>query len=121
MGVITTTNSNYCIIITTCNNNNIKEKIINELLNKKLCACIQTSNIESSYCFENKINHDVEILLRIKTKKEMYSQIEEVIKNMHNYKTPQIISIPILEGSKEYLDWIDQSCYSFSLEKIHKL
>lgn len=103
-------NYRYCIILTTCNNENIKDKIVKSLLDNKLSACIQTSNVESCYHFEGNINQDKEILLKIKTRKSLYPKVKDMIKKLHDYKIPQIISIPIIDGDKDYLVWIDQCC-----------
>lgn len=103
-------NSRYCIILTTCNNKHIKDKIVKYLLDNKLSACIQTSNVESYYHFEGNINQDKEILLKIKTRKSLYLKVENIIKKLHDYKVPQIISISIIDGDKDYLNWIDQYC-----------
>jgi periplasmic divalent cation tolerance protein len=42
----------------------------------------------------------------IKTRQELYEQVEESIKALHPYETPEIIAIPILSGSNDYLKWI---------------
>ena len=97
----------YSIILTTCNNNKVKKEIINHLLNKNLTACIQVKKIESYYIWNNKIQQDDEYQLIIKTVAINYFKIEKIIKDFHDYKTPQIIQIPITEGSKDYLKWID--------------
>ncbi len=39
----------------------------------------------------------------------LYKEIEEYIKNNHSYEIAQLIAIPILKGSKEYLNWIDEN------------
>ena len=45
----------------------------------------------------------------MKSKESLYSEIEKEIKQYHSYETPQIIVIPIINGSKDYLDWIDET------------
>jgi periplasmic divalent cation tolerance protein len=100
-------NQEYCLVMTTCNDKNIKRKIIDNLLSKKLCACIQVKEIESYYNWEGEIKNDNEYLLMIKTTQEFYLLIEKEIKSLHDYQTPEITSIPISNGSENYLKWID--------------
>lgn len=95
-------------IITTFDNYKLAEKVGNELLKKKLCACFQIIGpIKSIYWWEGKILESNEWICFMKTVKENFKSVETTIKSLHNYKIPEIISIPILDISKEYLGWIN--------------
>lgn len=59
-------------------------------------------------CWQGKIVTDQEYLLQMKSKKELFKEIEQTIKANHSYETPQIVAYDIVAGSKEYLDWIEQ-------------
>ena len=48
-----------------------------------------------------------EWLCLIKTREELFEKVEAAIKKMHSYETPEIIAVPIVKGSKEYLIWLD--------------
>jgi len=97
----------YIIVFVTAPNNKVK-KIIDQLLTKKLVACINViKNVSSYYWWENKICTDKESLLIIKTKKVLFKKLLNEIKKVHPYKVPEIISIEIKEGNKEYLNWIN--------------
>lgn len=99
----------YCIVITTCDNENIKDKIINNLLEKKLAACIQVSKVDSHYFWKGKIENTNEFLLNIKTKQDFYCDVEKCILENHSYETPEIILIPIEKGYNDYLKWIEEN------------
>ncbi len=98
----------YCVIVTTCENENKTKKIIDKLLNNKLATCIQTTQVTSHYSWKGKVEHQPEIMLLIKTRVSLYQEIEELIKKNHNYDTPEIIQLPIQNGSKDYFDWIEE-------------
>lgn len=100
--------SQYSIIMTTCPSIEIAKGIIDGLLNKKLAACIQSLDIKSNYFWQGSINEDKEVLLLIKTKKELYNEIQEFIKDNHSYEIPEIIEVPITSGFLGYLNWIDE-------------
>ena len=47
--------------------------------------------------------------LLFKTRRDKYEKLLELVKTLHSYETPEIISLDILDGNKEYLSWIDES------------
>jgi len=99
----------YCIILTTCPDNKEARELASGLLKEKLAACVQLNPVTSYYSWKKEQNIDTEIRLTIKTKAGLYEKIERFIKTHHSYEVPQIVQIPIDEGSDEYLDWIDEN------------
>jgi len=98
----------YAVVMTTAASVEEAQKITDSLLEKKLAACVQLINISSHYFWDNTICNSPEILLLIKCKASLYSQIEECIKSDHSYDVPEIICVPILNGAPPYLNWIDE-------------
>lgn len=100
--------NNYIMITTTFDNLEEANTIINILLEKRLVSCCQLSDIKSSYHWKGKIEHTKEYLLQMKSKKNLYKEIEtEILKN-HSYETPQLVVYDIVNGYEKYLNWIDQ-------------
>jgi len=99
----------YCIILTTCPDNEEADRMASELIKQKLAACVQLSPVTSYYSWEGNQHSDAEIRLLIKTRSRLYESVEHFIKQHHSYDVPQIVQIPILEGSDEYLDWVDEN------------
>jgi periplasmic divalent cation tolerance protein len=99
----------YCIIITTCERKNEAKALALKIIDEKLAACVQISSIQSYYSWNGKIENGQEYKLLIKTRNKLYDHLEIFIKKNHPYEVPQIIKIPIQEGSDEYLDWIDET------------
>lgn len=100
------------LIETTLPDKESANKLTNILLEKKLCACIHMSQIESSYIWQGKIEHSPEILLKIKTLKELIKPIEETIKNNHPYEIPEIIATEIIYAEDKYKNWVKTSLKS---------
>ncbi len=98
----------FIVIQTTTNDGNIASLISNILLEKKLAACIQKYEIESLYRWRDKIEKDREIILNIKTKSSFFKEIEKIIKENHNYEVPEIIALPIINISIDYLNWLKE-------------
>ena len=101
--------NNYIQIQTTFEKRGEALEFAERLLAAKLVADGQISEIFSIYNFENKGCSHQEFLLTMKTKAELFGKCEEFIKERHKYKVPQIIAVPIKNGSKDYLDWITKS------------
>ena len=98
------------IVQTTCEDINEAKKIAKILLDEKLAACIQISDVQSLYIWKDKLCNDNEKLLSIKTKKKNFKKIQRKIKENHSYDLPEIISIEIEDASKEYKKFIGESC-----------
>ena len=96
----------YIMITTTFDNKDEANKISELLLKERLVSCCQISNIISSYHWKGKIEHAEEYLLQMKSKKELYKQIEKIILENHSYETPQLVAYDIIDGYKDYLNWI---------------
>lgn len=94
------------IIQTTTNKKKEAKHISSILIKKNLAACIQISKVKSLYMWKNKIENEKEFLLTIKTKKCHFKEIRNIIKNIHSYDLPEIISFKIQKSSKEYKEYI---------------
>lgn len=98
----------YIVIMTSCSDKETKKKIIDKLLSEKLAACIQVSDIKSYYTWKGKVENSDEFLLLIKTRKSLFPKAKASIKENHNYDTPEIISLDIEEGHRDYFQWINE-------------
>ena len=98
----------YIMITTIFDNKDEANKISELLLKERLVSCCQISNITSSYYWKGKIEHTEEYLLQMKSKKELYNQIEKIILENHSYETPQLVAYDIIDGYKGYLNWIGE-------------
>ncbi|MBN1474272.1 MAG: divalent-cation tolerance protein CutA [Syntrophaceae bacterium] len=86
------------------------QKIARYLIEQKLAACAQILGpIESTYIWKDKVETAGEWLCLIKTRKNMFGKVEAAIKKLHPYETPEIITVPIKQGSAQYLQWIEHS------------
>ena len=98
----------YIQVITTTEKKEDAEKITGVLIEKRLAGCVQIIGpIASTYWLKNNIEKAEEWLCFIKSRGNLYKKIEDCIREIHPYETPEIICLPILEGSKDYLKWLD--------------
>jgi periplasmic divalent cation tolerance protein len=94
------------IVQTTCSTKDEAKKIAKVLIEEKLAACVQLSQIESFYNWQEKFCSDNETLLNIKTRKDNFDKIKSKILELHSYDLPEIIQLDIANASEEYLKFI---------------
>ncbi len=85
-------------------------KIARKLIDEKLAACVNiTAPVQSIYRWEGKVTADKEFLMLIKTTRDLFPEIAAEISLIHSYHTPEIICLPIIDGSSNYLEWLAES------------
>jgi periplasmic divalent cation tolerance protein len=99
--------SRYVMVITTCADDEQATQLATALVDKKLAACVQASNITSTYRWKGAVETAGEVRLLIKARYSDYRAIEALIKSTHSYETPEILAVPVITGSAAYLEWID--------------
>jgi len=100
-------NDNYCIVMTTTDHPSDADQLARVLVTEKLAACVQILPITSYFSWEQELQQDSELLLLIKTRSELYPQVETAILKHHCYEVPEVILLPINQGYLPYLEWID--------------
>jgi len=95
------------VIVTTTEKKEDAEKIAEQLVKKRMCACAQVSGpINSWYWWEGKVESSEEWQVKLKTVAEKYGEVEEAIKAIHPYDLPQIVALPVANALKAYTDWV---------------
>jgi len=77
------------------------------LVENRLAACVNITDVTSVYEWKGKIENDSEKLLIIKTVESKFSELEQFIKKNHSYECPEIIAMEVKVGSEEYIDWVN--------------
>jgi periplasmic divalent cation tolerance protein len=100
----------FIIALVTCANKKEALSIKERLLKKKTVACVNLlENVSSFYWWMGKIDSGKEVLLLIKSERKLLNLIIKIVKQNHSYKVPEIIALPIIGGSSDYLKWISDS------------
>ncbi len=98
------------VIMVTAANRRECRKIARHLVEAKLAACVNIAQkMESIYSWQGKIAEEKEFLLLIKSTRELFPEIAAAISSLHSYHTPEIICLPIIEGSLNYMQWLGES------------
>lgn len=95
------------LVLTTLPDRARAEALARELLAARLAACVQIgATLHSLYHWRGEIETAEEIPVAIKTRTELYARVEEFIGAHHPYELPEIVAVPITDGSPAYIDWI---------------
>ena len=77
------------------------------LVSDRLAACVNIiDNINSMYWWQGEIQDDMEVIIIAKTKESLVPELIEKVKSMHSYDCPCIVSLPIVDGNKAFLEWV---------------
>jgi periplasmic divalent cation tolerance protein len=98
-----------CMVLATCPDRDEARLLAKGLIDGQLAACVQLSEVESFYRWKEKTCIDPEVRLVIKTLNRLTGRVEQFIKAHHSYDLPQIVQVPIIGGSDEFLGWIKTS------------
>ncbi len=97
------------IVLTTVPTLEFAKILANSLVKDKLAACINiVPKVISVFEWEEDLCEEEELLLIIKTTQNKYSKLESKIVATHPYEVPEVIALPIKEGSPIYLEWLNK-------------
>ena len=96
------------LILTTAPSVKEAQRIAEALLKKKLCACVSwSSKTKSMFFWSGKLQKADEVQLFIKAPKNSFEKIKKEIIKIHSYEVPEIIEVPVSNGEKKYIAWVN--------------
>ncbi len=102
-------NTEYIMVFVTTANKAEAEKISQALLKERLIACANIVNPVTSFFFwSGKIDRAEECLVVMKSRRDLFLELVERLKGLHSYEVPEVLALPIVEGSTAYLDWMSE-------------
>jgi periplasmic divalent cation tolerance protein len=85
------------------------DRLAQGLVEERLAACVnRIGPIQSVYRWEGKVEQSEEQLLIIKTERGLFSALEKRVRELHSYSVPEIVALPIIDGSQDYLRWLGE-------------
>ena len=101
--------SNTIAVFTTTDSLEEARELTKTLVEQKLAACAQISEIESFYTWDKEVQNDQEFRIMFKTTKDKYKDVEKAILKIHSYDLPAIYAVDVDELYKPYGDWVNES------------
>lgn len=101
--------TDFIVVLITAPGEEEAAKLANDLVASRLAACVNIiRNIRSIYRWQGKIEDESEVLMLVKTREELFRDLEKRVKKLHPYTVPEIIALPLIRGSEAYLGWLEQ-------------
>lgn len=83
------------------------DRIAAEVVSRRLAACAQVvAPISATYWWEGEVQRSEEWLLLMKTTADRFDDLAACVRELHSYEVPEIVAVPIVRGTPEYLEWI---------------
>ncbi len=102
--------TDVCTVLTTCGSEETALTIASALVDQGYAACVNIlPSVKSYYFFKGETHLDEEVMLIVKTAKELYPKVAEVITDLHTYEVPEILMLPVEQGAEPFMDWIRSS------------
>lgn len=103
------TSSEAVVILMTAPSAKEAQKIAHHLVDERLVACVNiVSSVQSIFYWQGKVCDEKEVLLICKSREALFEHISRRVKELHTYTVPEIIALPIIKGSEDYLRWIGE-------------
>lgn len=97
------------VVYITAPNEEDAVKISRAVVEERLAGCVNiVKGIRSIYSWQGKIEDDSEVLMIAKTQRHLFGSLKKRVKELHSYTVPEIIALPVVEGSEDYLNWLKE-------------
>ena len=101
------------VVLTTCESEEQAQRLARHLIEQRLAACVNIlPGARSIYRWKDKIEDATEFVLIIKSRREIFVKLREAIGRLHSYEIPEVIALPVVDGSEPYLNWLDREVAS---------
>ncbi len=99
----------YIVVLITTADEEEAVRISGELVKARLAGCVNiVKNVRSLYRWQGKTEDSAEVLMIAKTKLELFEPLTRKVKELHSYSVPEILALPVIQGSGDYLSWLSE-------------
>jgi periplasmic divalent cation tolerance protein len=107
---IVTEGGDAIVVLITASSREEADRIARRLVEDRLAACVNIiPQMRSIFVWEQKLSQEEEVLLVVKSRRARFQQLAGAVKRLHSYSVPEIIALPVVMGSADYLRWVSES------------
>jgi periplasmic divalent cation tolerance protein len=97
------------IVFSNCGSEEEAIRVARALVEARLAACVNiVPKIRSIYRWKGAIEEESEWMLVIKSSRPHLSRLEAELRKAHSYEVPEVLAVPVVDGSEDYLGWMDR-------------
>jgi len=97
------------VVFSACDSEEQASQIARALVEQRLAACVNiVPGARSIYRWKGQIEDAAEWLLIIKSRRDLMEKLRAAIGNIHSYEVPELLAVPVVDGSESYLAWLDR-------------
>src|SRR5438309_8197435 len=98
------------VVLITAASREEAERIARRLVEDRLAACVNiVPEVRSLFIWQGKFSQEDEVLLVVKSRRARFRELATAVRQLHSYSVPEIIAVPVLVGSSDYLRWVAES------------
>lgn len=98
------------MVFVTASNEDEAVRIAHGLVERKLAACVNiVRHMRSIYVWQGSVEDAGEVLLIVKSTQALFNELSQKVTELHSYEVPEVIALPIVDGSAAYLNWLHES------------
>ena len=96
------------VVFSTCGSSEEAERLARSLVDKRLAACVNiVAPVRSFYRWKGVVEDASEWLLIVKTSRGRFDELRVALEQVHTYELPEILAVPVVDGSPTYLNWLE--------------
>jgi periplasmic divalent cation tolerance protein len=96
------------VVLSTCDSEENAKKLAEQLVEQRAAACVTiVPRVHSVYRWKEQVESADEWLLVIKSRRDLFPALRAELEKLHTYEVPELIALPVVDGSEAYLEWLD--------------
>jgi len=97
------------VVFSACDSEEQARRVAHALVEQRLAACVNiVPGARSIYRWKGQVEDASEWLLIIKSRRDLMEQLRAAIGRIHSYEVPELLAVAAVDGSEEYLAWLDR-------------
>jgi periplasmic divalent cation tolerance protein len=101
--------SEKIVVLSNCGSEEEAARVARALVEARVAACVNIlPKIRSVYRWKGAIEEESEWMLVIKSSRPLFTRLQSELRRVHSYEVPEVLAIPVVDGSEDYLAWLDR-------------